>query len=183
MTKLALVLLALAACGSDPVSFSQPVGINLKAKSGDVANNTITDDKDVTTESGNPYGAFINDATAKLGGHAPGTIEVNDVTLTLSGTSQGVATLDQVLSGDIDVAFVTNDTNITYDVAHATNPTGVGPFDMDVSFDYSQVAAADQAKFQTGSFKVALRGPAATGFSTKGAEADIQVTFTFDALQ
>src|SRR4051812_35810400 len=98
MTKLALILLALAACGSDPVSFSQPVGITLKAKSGDVNNATITENKDVTTESGNPYGAFISDATAKLGGHAPGTIEVNDVTLTLGGTSQGVATLDQVMT-------------------------------------------------------------------------------------
>ena len=185
MTKLALLTLALslAACGDNPVSFSQPVGITLKAKSGDVQNATITETKDITTESGNPYGAFISDAMNKLGGKAPSTIEVNDVTLTLAGTSQGVATLDQVMTGDVDVAFVTNDTNDTYDVAHAASPTGAGPFGMNISFDYSTVSAADRPKFLSGSFKVVLRGPAATSFPNANAQADMQVTFTFDALQ
>ena len=186
MTKLALTALALsltAACGSDPVSFSQPVGITLKAKSGDVQNSTITENKDIPTESGNPYGAFISDAMAKLGGKDPSTIEVNDVTLTLAGTSQSVATLDQVFTGDVDVAFTMNSGGATYDVAHAMNPTGAGPFDMGVSFDYSKVAAADRPAFLTGSFKVVLRGPAATSFPNANAQADLQVTFTFDALQ
>ena len=61
MTKLPLALCALAACGSDPVSFSEPVGIELKAKSGDVTNAAMTEQKDITTESGNPYGKFTSD--------------------------------------------------------------------------------------------------------------------------
>jgi hypothetical protein len=184
MHKLAFLFLAgtIAACGS-PVSFSAPVGINLKAKSGDVVTGAITESKDITTESGNPYGAFINDAMMKLNGKNPSTIEVNSLTLTLGGQSTGVTKLEDVFTGDVDVAFITNDTNITYDVGHIMNPAGVGPVDMNVGFDYSMVSAADQAKFLTGSFKVVLRGTAAAGFSTKGAEADLLATFTFDALE
>ena len=35
----------------------------------------------------------------------------------------------------------------------------------------------------TGSFKVVARGPSAPGFETKGADADIQITFTFAAFE
>lgn len=185
MQKLAYLLLTapLAACGSSPVSDSAPVGINLKAKSGDVMTGAITESKDITTESGNPYGAFINDAMMKLGGKNPSTIELNQCQLTLGGTSTGVATLQDVFTGAVDIAFITDDTNDTYDAATITNPMGVGPVDLDVTFDFSKVSSADQQKFMTGSFKVVLRGTAEGTFATKGAEADLLATFTFDALQ
>ncbi len=60
LAYIALGSLALAACGDDPVSYSEPVGINLKAKSSDTINNVVTDDKGINTESGNPYGAFVS---------------------------------------------------------------------------------------------------------------------------
>jgi hypothetical protein len=184
MHKLAYLLLAapLVAC-NNPVSFSTPVGINMKAKSGDVMTGAITESKDITTESGNPYGAFISDAMMKLGGKNPSTIEVNSLTLTLGGNSTGVTTLDQVFTGTVDVAFITNDTNITYDVGTISNPTGVGPVNLGVTFDYSKVSAADQPKFMTGSFKVVLRGTAQGTFASASAEADLLTTFTFDALE
>jgi hypothetical protein len=179
---LSLALGTLAACGSDPVSFSAPVGINLKAKSGDVAASAISETKDITTESGNPYGAFITDARAKLGGKDPTAIEISDLTLVLGGQSTGVSSLDQVFTGDVDVAFVVNDSNNTYDAGHIMNPTGAGPAAMAVSFDSSVVSPGDWTKFLGGGFKVVIRGPAAATFAGKGAEADLQVTFTFDAL-
>jgi hypothetical protein len=182
MKQIILALPIFAACSS-PVSYSAPVGIELKAKSGDVANATVTELKDITTESGNPYGAFTNDAQAKLGGRQPSRIELNDLTLTLGGQSTGVSALEQVVTGDVDVSFVVNDTNNTYDAGHIMNPTGVGPDTMDVAFDWSQVTATDRTKILGGSFKVVLRGPAAPGFSTKGADASLQTTFTFDAFQ
>jgi hypothetical protein len=176
-------LLALAACGSDPVSFSQPVGIELKAKSGDVQTAAIAETKDITTESGNPFGAFVTDARAHLSGHDPSRIEIPSVTLTLGGQSTGVTKLDDVFTGDVDVAFVMNTSNDTYDVAHLMNPTGVGPTSMDVVFDTTKLSAADYQLFLGGQFKVVLRGPAAAGFASKGAEATLQTTFTFDAFQ
>ena len=87
MQKTPLIALVLfAACGDDPVNYSAPVGIELKAKSGDVTNNAITEEKGITTESGNPYGAFITEAKNRIG-HDPSRIELHDVTVTLGAQS------------------------------------------------------------------------------------------------
>jgi hypothetical protein len=207
---LALPILVLAACGDDPVQFSEPVGIELKAKSGDVVNSTVDANKGITTESGNPYGAFVTeakaklgkdpssievdkvtltlskfvaDAMAKLGGAQPSSIEVDKVTLTLGAQSTNVSALEQVVTGDVYVQFLTNDTNNTFVVAHFASPTGPGPVEGHTSFDWSQVGTPDVDKMLGGSFKVVLRGPAATGFETKGAEASLQLTFTFTAFE
>jgi hypothetical protein len=181
MTKLALLFLV-AACGSDPVGYSEPVGIELKAKSGDAVNAAITEQKDITTESGNPYGKFTSDAMAKLGGKAPSSIGLDQLTLTLGAQSTGVTALEQVVTGDVDVAFIVNNSNNTYDAGHVTSPTGVGPVDLSTVFDWSKVSATDRSEMLGGGFKVALRGPAATDFATKGADASLQVTFTFAAF-
>ena len=181
MKQASLAVVFLAACGADPVSYSAPVGINLTVKSGDVMNSAITDDKAITTESGNPYGAFVSDAQAKLG-RDPSRIEIDNVTLTLGAQSTGVTTLDQVYTGDVDLAMITNDTNNTYDIGHIMNPTGVGPVPFDVAFQSADVASADFAKVLAGSFKVVIRGTAATSFATKGAQANLQATFTFAAF-
>ena len=183
MRTTCLLLLALAACGTDPVGYSQPVGIELDAKSGDAANATVTESKDITTENGNPYGAFVNDATAKLGGTDPSRIELDRLTLTLGAQSTGVASLDEVVTGDVDVSLLVASSNNTYDAGHVTDPTGVGPVDMDPVFDWTQVAATDRSALLGGAFKVVLRGPAAATFSTKGADARLQVTFTFSAFK
>ena len=185
MTKtplFALPVLVLAACGDDPVQFSEPVGIELKTKSGDVVNSTVDANKGINTESGNPYGAFISEAEAKLG-RDPGSIEIDKVTLTLGAQSTNVSTLEQVVTGDVYVQFLTNDTNNTFVVAHFASPTGPGPVEGHPSFDWTQVGAGDIEKMLGGSFKVVLRGPAATGFETKGAEASLQLTFTFTAFE
>jgi hypothetical protein len=179
----AVPFIALAACGADQVNYSAPVGIELKAKSGDVANLAVTESKDITTESGNPYGAFTNTATQKLGGKTPSRIELTDLTLTLGGQSTGVSALEQVLTGDVDVAFIVNNTNNTYDAGHIMNPTGVGPDKLAVAFDWTQVTADDQAAMLGGSFKVVLRGPVAASFPQSNADATLQTTFTFDAFQ
>jgi hypothetical protein len=182
MKLVAFACLLLAACGDDPVSFSAPVGINLKAKSGDVMNSAISDQKAITTESGNPYGAFVNDAHRKLG-KDPARIEIDKLTLTLGAQSTGVTMLDEVYTGDVDVAFIMNDTNNTYDVGHVNNPRGVGPVDVDVVFDSAAVGDADYVKLVGSSFGVVIRGPAAATFASKGAEANLQLTFTFAAFE
>jgi hypothetical protein len=178
----ALALLAVAACGTDPVSFSAPVGINLKAKSGDVGNSTISDDKAITTETGNPFGAFVADARSKLG-QDPARIEIDRLTLTLGAQSTGVTKLEEVYAGDVDVALLMNDTSNTYDAGHVLDPAGVGPVEVSVAFRSQDVSPADLTKLLGGSFKVVLRGPAAAAFASKGAEANLQLTFTFAAFE
>jgi hypothetical protein len=182
MKLVAFALVTLTACGDDPVSYSAPVGINLKAKSGEVSNNAISDEKGITTESGNPYGAFVNDASRTLG-RDPARIEIDNLTLVLGAQSTGVTTLDEVYTGDVDVAFIMNDTNNTFDVGHVTSPTGVGPVGVSVGFASTDLGEADYTKLLAGSFKVVIRGPSAATFAAKGAEANLQLTFTFAAFE
>ena len=176
-------LCLLAACGDDPVNYSTPVGIEVKTKSGEVVNMAITTEKGINTESGNPYGAFVTEATNRLG-RDPGNIVLEKITITLGAQSTNVTALEQVMTGDVYVKFLTNDTNNTFQVGHFGNPTGPGPFEGHASFDMVKDAGApDHAKILGGSFKVVLNATAATDFATKGAEASLQLTFTFSAFE
>jgi len=121
---LTLGSLALAGCGDDPVSYSAPVGINLKAKSANSTNGVVTDEKGINTESGNPFGAFVTDARRELG-RDPGYIDVDEVTVLLGAGSTGVTRLGEVFTGNVEVLFQMNDTNNTYPVASGT----IGFFD------------------------------------------------------
>jgi hypothetical protein len=179
----ALVVAALAsACGSsDPVSYSAPVGISLDAKSGDVVAGQVQADKNISTETGNPYGAFVNAAEKALG-HAPSRIVVTGATLTLSPSGSTLVTaLDQVFTGTVRLSFEPNGSSNSYLVASVASPAGTGPVPMAVTFDSSTMTAADYADLVGGAFKVALDGPAAAGFGARGATADMTATFTFEA--
>jgi hypothetical protein len=177
-----LALLLFAGCSDDPVSYSAPVAINLKAKSGAVTNTTISDEKGITTESGNPYAKFVTDARDRLGGD-PARIELEQLTMTLGAQSTNVVSLEQIFTGDVTTLFLLDTSNNTYEAGTGTNPTGSGPVEMAVTFSSDAIAEQDWDKFVAGSFKVVVRGTAAADFATKGAEADLQLTFTFGAYE
>jgi hypothetical protein len=142
----------------------------------------ISDEKGITTESGNPYGAFIGDARAQLK-HDPSRVELDTLDLTLGALSTGVTGLEQIYTGDVDVLFLMNDTNNTYTAGRISNPTGTGPVAVGVLFESDAVADQDWVKLIGGSFKVVIRGTAAAGFASKGAKADLQLAFTFAAFE
>lgn len=175
--------LSFSGCGDQVASYSGPVSINLKQKSSDVINSTISTEKGITTESGNPYGAFINLARANLGGVDPSRVELTSATLLLGAGSTGVTSLEQVFSGRVDVLFIMNDTNNSYPAASVTGPTGPGPVNLAVGFDSSVFGGQDRAKLLSGGFKAVLRGPATATFSGKSADVDLQTTFNFRALK
>jgi hypothetical protein len=181
----ALALLTVAACGSDAVSFSEPVLINVNVtKSSDVgAASAISGEKSITTETSNPYGKFVNDAMVALGGANPTRIETSSVSLQLGADSKNVTSLEQVFAGDVFVDFLMNTSNNTYNVAQVANPTGTGSVGMTVVFNGSTVAAQDFPQLLTGSFKVVVRGTAAAGYASIAAEPNIQVTLTFEAFK
>jgi hypothetical protein len=184
MVKTPLIaIVLLAACSDDPVNYSDEIGIEIKTKSGDAADQAITEEKSITTESGNPYGAFITEAKNRLG-HDPSNIVLEKLTVTLGGQSTGVTALEQVMTGDAYVKFVVNDTNNTLQVGQFVNPTGPGPFAGDPSFDMLENATdTDIPKMLGGSFKVVLNATPTADFATKGAEASLQLTFTFSAFE
>jgi hypothetical protein len=171
----------LAACSDDPVNYSSPVALNLKAESGAVNGTVISDEKSITTESGNPYGAFISAAEAELG-RDPARVEIEELGLVLGGTSTGVTALEQVYTGNVEVLFVMGDSNNTYPVGTVTNPKGTTA-GIDIGFESNDISATDWDKFLGGGFKVVIRGTAAADFASKGAKADLQLTFTFAAFE
>jgi hypothetical protein len=178
---LALLAPLAAGCGSDAVSYSAPVGITFPAiKSADVAAGAVaTSPKNITTESGNPYGKFTNAAMAALG-RAPSRIAVTGAALQLL-PSTNVAALQDVFTGLVKVSFIMGGSATKYTVATVNSPLGVGPLPMAVSFDSGTLPVADFADLASGSFAAQLEGPAATGFGTANASADLQATFTFVA--
>lgn len=179
-----LAAFAMGCSGADkPVSHSAPVGINLKAKSGDAKNDAIYDEKGITTESGNPYGAFIKDARAELDGADPTRIAVSSVTLLLGGNSKGVTKLEQVFAGSVETLFEVEDSKNSYPVGEVTDPKGSGPVALSADFDTTPMAATDRDKLIEGGFNVVIRGAAANGFDKADAEADLQLTFTFNAYR
>jgi hypothetical protein len=173
------------ACGRDAISYSEPVSINLKAKSADVINATVSNEKGITSEASNPYGRFVANARAALDGADPGEIALDSVTLLLGARSTGVTALGEIFDGAVVVQFVVNDTNNTLPAAHRTITAadGVGPLALTIDFDSAGIATGDYAKLLSGGFKVAARGPAAPLFQTKGADADLQLTFSFTAYE
>ncbi len=184
LSSVTALALSLAACGSDPVQYSAPVGINLKAKSADTNNGVVSNDKNITTESGNPYGKFITDARAKLGGKDPSSIEIDKVQLLLGAGSTGVTRLGEVFDGPVEILFQISDSNNSYPAATSLVPASTGSStEIATTFNSDALPQFDYLKLLGGNFKVVLRGPAAAGFSTKGADADLQVTFTFAAFE
>lgn len=176
-------LLLAAACGDDPVTYSEPVGLTMQASSGDVAGGRVEEEKNINTESGNPYAAFIANAEAELG-RAPSDIAVDAVTLELDlAASNNIDALGLLFAGDTEVTFVSNGSDTAYPVAIHTFEAAdtAGPVDFHVHFDSDSLSDADYTDLVGGNFKVTLAGPAAPGFAALNADADMSLVLTFVA--
>lgn len=175
----------LMACGGDddPLSYSAPVGINLKIQSGDVKNGVVMDEKSITSESANPFGKFISDAQAQLGGMEPGRFELQRLTLALGAGSKGITGLEEAYQGEVQVQFLMDSTDNSFNAGKINDPSGSGPLEMTPQFDWSLLNEADRDKFFSGSFKVVIRGNAASGFDQGGGEADLNLTHYFAAFE
>jgi hypothetical protein len=184
MWKLAgIALVSVTACTDDAQSYSDAVGIEMKLRSGDVDHGMLADDKQITTESANPYGTFVNDAEHALAA-PPSAIEVDRVELRLLPSSTKVTHLDEVFADLVEIDFTINDTGNTYVVAQGRIvPGSIEPLALDVLFDSTVVDLTDYQKLLDGSFKVIVRGAASTGFDKLDATADLETTFTFAAFE
>jgi hypothetical protein len=175
--------LALAGCSKDPVSVSRPVGISLPVASKDAgAGGAIAVDKNINTENGNPYGAFVNDAVNSLGGRHPSRISVVALSLELLQSSTNVTALEQVFTGPVALSFQMSGSNTIYPVGTATSPTGTLA-GASASFDSQALPPADYDALLGGQFKVLLTGTAPSGFATANATADLVAHFVFEAYE
>ncbi len=174
---------AMACSDDDPVSYSEPVGIHLAVADGDVTGSSASDDKNINTESGNPYGVFVAAAHDEIGGD-PSRITVDVVTIEMDAGSD-VSELDVVFDGAVEVGFVMNGSETFYPVAGASIAAGEGPgpVELDVAFDSDDIPDAEYADIASGAFKVTIEGEVADGFVALDAKADFEVTFTFTAYE
>lgn len=178
----AALVLSAVGCGDDlaanTVNFSGPVTINVdKFKDGDVRNDAFDSDKSISTESGNPYGAFLQQARGALG-RAPAAVLVERVTLTLGRDSTGVTSFEQFLGGPLVVYLASSST--TVNIGTVTQPTGAGPVEVTINATRDTLAPINNDLVQ-GSFKIGIRVPAAAG-RPRNFDAKIATVIYFRAL-
>jgi len=177
-----VVSVVLTGCGADPISYSEAIGINLKVKSGEAKDEVIQDEKSITTESGNPFGAFLKEAAAKLG-QDPARVELSQLTLSLGAKTTGATALEEIFVGEVQIMFLFNESKNTLNVGQAADPTGPGPVSFAHQFEFEGLNAADRADFLSGSFKVVIRGSCAAQFEDKKIEAELLTTLSFEAFE
>lgn len=182
----ALLGLALAAgCGStdgtldgNTVGYSGPVNIRLdKFKDGDVRNGSFDSDRDIDTESGNPYAGFLRDARTSLGRDAAAVV-LDRMTFTLASDTRGVTAFEQIFTGTAVVYFATS--AVTVNVGTVTAPTGAGPVTVQITASRADLAPINAALLD-GHFKVGMRVPAAPA-RPASFDARVSTTLYFRAL-
>ncbi|TNF23415.1 MAG: hypothetical protein EP329_27595 [Deltaproteobacteria bacterium] len=150
-----LALLALPACGDDPVAHSETVSIELSGiKPGDLKNGVASEEKNINSESGNPYAEFLKAAKNALGGKDPGTIELVSAYMRVNSSSKNVIAFEDVLV-DAELFFSNSDTTIP--IGTVTGPTGSSvKISIGEDIDFEPLRSA----MLGGDFKVGVRGNA-----------------------
>ena len=177
---LALAACAALGCGDDgnTVNHSGPVAITVdKFKDDEVRSGTFDRDRSVTVESGNPYGAFLQQARTVLG-RPPAAVLVDRVTLTLAADTRGVTAFEQFLGGPLTVYLASS--QATVNLGTVAQPRGAGPVEVTLTATRDTLAPI-QADLTQGSFKVGLRAPAATTLPASF-DAKISTVLYFRAL-
>lgn len=102
----------------------------------DITNDVIEKDENISNESGNPWGEFIDRAESTCEA-PPDGFAVRSASLALvTEESTGVQALEDVIDGDATVHFLStrgSDADaVRVNVARVTDPTGTGPVSMNV---------------------------------------------------
>lgn len=165
---LGLALLMFVACGDDPVAYSETVSLKLSGiKNGDIEQGVASEEKSVSSESGNPYGEFIKNARARLGGKDPGSIEIVSCFVRVHADSKNVLNIEQVFD-DLELFLATSQTTIP--AGKNLNPSGTSTaITIDEDLDYSPVFSS----MLGGNFKVGVRG---TTVATPPVDFDLKLT-------
>ena len=163
-------------CEEDPVGVEDRIVIQLSGiKESDINSGTVQKSKNVTTETSNPYGAFLQDARQTLG-RDPSRIGVTMVQITLAGDSRGVASFGDLFNGTVEV-FLDADVGGTVPVARVSAPGGSGPIDLELVSDEASLAPILAALLAT-NFRVGIRGATPrTGSDDFDARIDVRIGF------
>ena len=177
VVSFAFVAGALFASACKPDAVVDEIGINLNVNDSDLdANNNLVTEKNIATEQGNPYGAFLGTIREELGDE-PATIVLESASLSIQGGTQ--ANLEDLYSGVITLTLVDDSAGTATDIASFDTPLGAGPVDLDVIGDAFDDEAF-QATLNDGSFKVQLRGAATDPNANINTDLEILLSFSAD---
>jgi hypothetical protein len=161
------------------VGYSGPVAIRLdKFKDDEVRNGAFDVDKNLSTEMGNPYGAFQNAARAALG-RAPAAILVDRVTLTLGSDTTGVTAFEQFMGTPMTLYLASN--AATVNIGTVAQPMGPGPVEVTITATRDTLAPIQAALTSGGSLKVGIRVPVSPT-APRRFDARVSVVLYFRAL-
>src|SRR5579859_2753418 len=191
LASLPLVAIVVGCSGHGPaVGFSEPVPITFTGiKPNAVVNGGLLVSKNVNTGGSNPWGKFVADAQANLGGMNPTEVDLTGATLAVgSGSTPTGVTLDQIFSNQVPVNVtigMSGPPNNVYELGQVSVATGAGPgpLVMSAPFKSTQMTASDYQGLLAGQFKVSVEGSAAASFTGGGFNVSLTTTFTFVAYQ
>lgn len=172
-----LIGVALGGCADEPVAYSEVVSLKLSGiKDGDVKNGVASEDKNINTETGNPYGEFLKNATAALGGAAPARVVMTSALVGVDADSKGVLRIDQVFSR-LEL-FISSSAG-TYPIGETTelaSSTVEIPISEDVDWD------GLASMLVQGDFKVGVRGDV-NATTSKDWDLKLFLNLTFSAFE
>lgn len=169
-------VLLLVGCGGGEVLVSQPIALDVGGiKEGEIRNETYNRDKSVTSDSGNPYKQFLEQAKGKLDGKSPGRIGVDKIVLTVDGSSKGI--------GSQGLATILKNVQVYLEKDATVALTAVEEVPEGATLELEVTAGEEELKvMQTrmleSDFKVGIRGDAVSprpqDFDLK---VNVQITF------
>lgn len=169
------VALAIGGC-SDAVSHSETVSLKLGGmKEGDLKENKLSEEKNVNSESGNPYGVFIKNAKAQLDGRDPGQVAPVSAFLRMHSDTTGVTGFEEVFTS-MELFFSNSATTIPVGTVASPSGTSVEVVLTDTNLE------ALHASMVSGDFKVGVRGPATIAPPNKF-DLRITVDIKFEAFE
>jgi len=171
------VALAVSGCPEEPVAHSETVSLKLSGmKEGDVKNNEFSEEKNVNSESGNPYGEFTKAAENALG-KAPSRIAPQSAFLRIHSDSEGVTSFGEVFAS-MELFFANSATTIP--VGTVASPQGSS---VEVALDENVDLEPLMASMIGGDFKVGVRGAAAASLPAGKFDLRITIDIKFEAYE
>lgn len=166
----------LAGCGGGEVLVSNPIALDVGGiKEGDIRNEAYNRDKSITSDSGNPFKQFLEQAKGKLDGKSPGRIGVEKIVITVDGSSKGI--------GSQGLATILKNVQVYVEKDATVALTDVEEVPQGATLELPVTAGEDELKvMQTrmlaSDFKVGIRGDAVSprpqDFDLK---VNVQITF------
>lgn len=154
--------LLLPACGEEtgPVT-SGPITTSVNSMNeSDVDAGELSKDENISNETGNPWGRFVDHAESECGG-SPTGFGLLSMTLSLDASRSDVDRLEQVFTGPVTVYFSStrgsDASAVRVDVGGAISVSGAGPVALEILATRAELAALHE-RLVGGDFHVGLRG-------------------------